>query len=251
MTPITEPQYAIDDIALEYNAEPVVNIFVPQFFEVGNVLTCATPPVGNQVCVPANKYTVIASLGDEATAQAYVNAKAAAELHALTHFKQFFRNILISIPLNAVVSATTISASGLIGTVSKVVLVLNQLNIFDTTTFVYLLLQSPSGQVCEPFGSGGCTNTASAVVLTLDDAALTQMPVCPSGTPLSTGTFRPNSDNPSASLNSPAPAGPYSIPLSTLNGSTPNGVWTLYATSFTTVNHPTLGNGFSLQITTV
>lgn len=243
------PQYAVDDVAWEYNSEPLVILHTPPFFEVGNVQVCNHPLVGAPYCVPAGKYTVVVEEHDQQKAQAYVNAKAQAELAARSHFASISSGP-ITITQNAQVGVTTLPVIGLLGSVTKVVLVLNGLNLFDTSSFVYLLLQSPSGQVCNPFGDGGCTNTASNVLLTLDDAAANQLPVCPSVTPLSTGTFRPNSDN-TSSLFPPAPPGPYAIPLSTLNGSTPNGNWKFYYTSFITTNSPTLPNGITLQITTV
>src|SRR6185436_13010879 len=68
-------------------------------------------------------------------------------------------------------------------------------------------------------------------------------------TAISFGTYRPTDFEPGETLPSPAPAGPYSNTLSSFNGSSPNGVWSLYIQDDFLGSHGSLV-GWSVQITT-
>ncbi len=76
-------------------------------------------------------------------------------------------------------------------------------------------------------------------------------PAIPSGTGLSSGSFRPaNYDSSSTyTFPSPAPGSPYSTDLTKLSGS-PNGAWSLYVTDDTPSDSGVINNGWSIAITT-
>ena len=252
------PQYAIDDIALEFNSEPpIVTVARQTFILVGNVQTCVTPPLSAQICVPANKYTVLASLADFNTAQAYVNGKAQAELNAKTHFGVFTYSNSITFPgvlsPSHIVVGTPLLVTGLIGVVSRVVLLLNPLqHINCADSSMMLLLQSASGQVGLMMYQCGSTSTrVDSINLTLDDTG----PAMPTdlATGLLSGTYRPTALNSITSMHPPAPPAPYVVALSALNGFNPNGTWTLWGENRGGVPLEDLAfpNGFQLQITTV
>ena len=129
-----------------------------------------------------------------------------------------------------------IFVSGASSSVTGVTLSLNQITSNDIQA-TDLLLVGPNGKQFVPFANAGDTSSISAVNVMLSDSAGNALP---SGTPLTSGTFKPGSFTGGAlNFASPAPAGPYdyaatdgaSTFASEFNNSNPNGTWELLAQS--------------------
>ena len=132
---------------------------------------------------------------------------------------------------------SNIIVSGLGGSISKVTLSLN-VN-FSRTNDIDLLLVGPGGQTFVFFSDAGGVTSASNGVITLDDAAATQLPT---GGSIAPGTYKPSDYTSDADVfPAPAPAGPYNMAptagtatfASVFGGTTPNGTWRLFATDDT------------------
>lgn len=139
---------------------------------------------------------------------------------------------------------STIAVSGIVGAVSKVTVTLSNLN-HSFPEDIDLLLVSPAGQKIVLMSDAGGGNPISSRVITFDDSAPGFLP---DSTLISSGTYRPSDYIPSDSYPVPAPAGPYSSTLSVLNGTNPNGTWSLYAVDDTFFNSGVISNGWSLSI---
>ncbi|HEX5734650.1 MAG TPA: HYR domain-containing protein [Blastocatellia bacterium] len=142
---------------------------------------------------------------------------------------------------------STVNVSGMTGTVTKVIVELQNLS----HTFpddIDLLLVGPTGAKTILMSDVGGGTDAINLNITLDDTAATLLPDLG---PLVSGVFKPT--NPSALIAdvfpSPAPAGPYGSTLSVFDVSSPNGTWSLYAVDDTLGDVGTLGN-WCLTITT-
>src|SRR2546427_4810492 len=142
---------------------------------------------------------------------------------------------------------STINVSGTAGTISQVTVKL------DGYTHTYpddvdVLLVSPTGQkvvVLSDAGGGGDINNVS---LTLSDGAAAALP--DSGQIVS-GTFKPTNFGTGDTFPAPAPAGPYGATLSAFNGSSANGVWSLFVVDDAAVDQGAFSGGWTLTITTV
>jgi uncharacterized repeat protein (TIGR01451 family) len=111
-----------------------------------------------------------------------------------------------------------------------------------------MLLVSPAGQkILLMSDVGGGTAIANRNI-TFDDSAGGFLPDSAS---FASGTFRPSDYNAAVDLlfPVPAPAKPYSSALSVLNGTNPNGAWSLYVVDDSTLNNGSISNGWSLSIT--
>jgi len=119
---------------------------------------------------------------------------------------------------------STISVSGVTGTVTKVTVTLAG---FAHTypADVDVLLVGPTGQTLLLMSDVGSVGV-SGLTFTFDDAAPGTLPA--TGT-LSSGTFKPSNYGAGDTFSSPAPAEPYGSALSVFNGLNPNGTWSLYA----------------------
>ena len=88
--------------------------------------------------------------------------------------------------------------------------------------------------------------------VTLSDAAATALTAT---APIVSGTYKPTNVEPGETGNldsfpAPAPAGPYSSPLSVFRGFSPNGTWLLYVVDDGPGDQGSVGSGWSLTITT-
>jgi len=144
---------------------------------------------------------------------------------------------------NAAPYPVTVNVAGMTGTITKLAVRLNGL----THTWpddIDALLVAPGGQAAmfmSDIGGGGDVN---AIDLTFEDGA-----PAASTSQLVTGTVSPTNTTASESLPAPAPTGPYPTPLSTFNGTNPNGTWSLYVVDDASGDSGSLA-GFSLLITT-
>ncbi len=95
---------------------------------------------------------------------------------------------------------------------------------------VDIVLVSPDNKAVKLMGGAGGGNSVSNLRLTFSSAAAADIP---NAGPLTSGTYKPAKYGTStapvnASMPSPAPAGPYSVDLTSLRGINPNGVWSLF-----------------------
>lgn len=138
-----------------------------------------------------------------------------------------------------------ISVSGVPGSVSKVTAQIRQL----THTYppdVGLLLVSPSGRTVELMNGAGAGQPVTNVTLTFDDAAAA---VVPAGM-MTSGSYRPALYDPMRdAYAAPAPAEPYGAALSTFQGDSPNGTWSLYVIDSAVGDAGAINGGWTLTIT--
>lgn len=149
---------------------------------------------------------------------------------------------------------SNISVSGIVGTVTKVVVKLNGLN-HTFPSDADMLLVGPAGQkftiLSDIIGGTDAVN----INYTLDDSAAGLVPS--TGTPVS-GTFRPTNYGTGDLFPAPAPAAPYQFPAtagsatfaSVFNGQNPNGTWSLYVVDDAGLDTGSLTGGWTLEITT-
>lgn len=169
---------------------------------------------------------------------------------------------------------SNISVSGLTGTISDVNVTLRGLTYGDAEgggpPDIDLMVVAPDGKAVMVMSDACGTNAdlnpiAAAVDLTFDDAAAASLPADPAD-PCVTGTYKPiDDDDDGVTLGtafqtedgfpSPAPTPPLTtLPLSTFNGISPNGSWSLYMVddgpSGTSGINGQFAGGWSLSITT-
>jgi uncharacterized repeat protein (TIGR01451 family) len=111
---------------------------------------------------------------------------------------------------------------------------------------IRVLLVSPTGRKALLMARAGGPFTVSNLDLTFDDYATRQLP---DGS-LTTGAYLPTvKDDPTVSLQTPAPEAPYATNLSTFSGDTPNGNWQLYILDAFALDSGSIAQGWSLEIT--
>lgn len=148
---------------------------------------------------------------------------------------------------------SNITVSGLGTSISKVTVTLRRLTHAFQDDAGFLLVGPTGVKVRIMTDCGG--NNAGPVTLTFDDAAAAG-PTC--NAVLVNGIYKPTLGGPSitggsvhpANFPAPAPANPYSLLLSSFNGTNPNGTWSLYVDDDTGSGAGTL-SGWSVTITTV
>ena len=279
---VTKPtQVTIDDIAWEYQLDvPVVKVPVSPVL-VGNDTVCTTTPTG-QACIQANTYTLLSDPSSVDITKAYLNAKAEAALQfALNH--QSLRDMTPRVyPSNVagVVPPTntkwaTLNVSGMVGNITKVIVTLFGYTSHDPCPVedTMFILQSPLGFAPRGVRAGvqfmylvgnplsWATGSYDVTNLTLaftDDATSTLClaPLCSS--PIISGTYQPSSGNPNfGQIYQPPPPSPlvpitaYSTSMSSFNGVSPNGTWTLWGEALTNAGGQFSITGWGLDITTV
>ncbi len=147
----------------------------------------------------------------------------------------------------ASVYPSTISVSGLMGTVTNVAVTLNNLN----HTFpddLDILVVGPTGANLALMSDAGGSIDITNTTLTFDDAAPA---VIADGGPTGFGPVKPSQFVAGDIYPAPAPAASANTTLAAaFNGTDPNGTWSLYIVDDTGVDQGSLGNGWSLTITT-
>lgn len=155
-------------------------------------------------------------------------------------------------PAPATPYPSVINVSGLGGSVSKVVVVLT--NIAHTNPDdVDLLLANPAAKSVVLMSDAGGGSQITNVTLTLDDAAVGFLP---DSTQITSGTYKPSNYLLGDSFPQPAPPPPagnppqYPTALSTFNGASPNGAWSLYAVDDAALDSGRIVRGWYLFLTT-
>jgi len=162
-----------------------------------------------------------------------------------------FSNTNLILILSASTSApypSTINVSGLTGVLSKATATLSSF----THTYprdLDVLLAAPAG-ANTLLMHNAANQAATNLDLTFDDDASSKMPRFGS---LSSGAYQPTAFTPPPVpvFSKPAPAGPYTTNLSSLNGINANGVWSLFVQDDSTGDFGAISNGWSLTLTAV
>jgi subtilisin-like proprotein convertase family protein len=141
---------------------------------------------------------------------------------------------------------STINVSGVTGPVTKVVARLNGLS-HTWPDDLDVLLVSPAGQKVMLMSDGGGGNSISGLTLTFDDEASGALP---DSSAIVSGTYRPTDFAAGETMTAPAPAGPYSTAMSSFNGYSPNGTWSLYILDDQNPDKGSLSGGWTLMINT-
>ncbi len=143
---------------------------------------------------------------------------------------------------------STISVSGMAGTISQVTVTLFGLTHNCPDDLDIVLVGPTNANVLLMSDAGGCPDV-SGVNLTISDSAASPLP---NSTMLTTGTYSPANYTgaDSDALIPPAPAGPYGTALSVFNTLNANGTWSLFVWDDTT-NNSGIFTGWSITITTV
>lgn len=151
----------------------------------------------------------------------------------------------------ASVYPSSIAVSGFNGAVGDVKVTLHGFS-HTYLSDVELVLVSPSGQkVSLMNAAGGSYDFSSAdVTFSADAAGFIPNPTTnPSVNPIPSGTFLPTSGPDIGSMPAPAPLGPYSLQLSSFNGSAANGQWQLYVADFYSIDSGSIAGGWSITLT--
>ena len=113
---------------------------------------------------------------------------------------------------------------------------------------VDVLLVSPAGQKVMLMSDCGGGNARNGVTLTFDSSAASSVP---DSAAVPTGIYKPtNYDTTSDNFPAPAPAAPFSTSLTDLNGTNPNGSWSLYVQDDGAMDSGSITQGWVLSITT-
>jgi subtilisin-like proprotein convertase family protein len=149
---------------------------------------------------------------------------------------------------------STIAVSGLGGSITDVNVTLTNFN-HQFPDDVGVLLVGPTGVAVRLMtDAGGGANLLSDLTLTFDDAAVITVP---DEGPIASTSYKPTagsqnifSDAHPASFAAPAPTGPYSVTLSSFNGTDPTGTWRLFVDDDTAIADGNINGGWSLSIST-
>jgi hypothetical protein len=137
---------------------------------------------------------------------------------------------------------STITVSGMGGTISNLTITLNGVS-HTWAADVDVLLVGPSGQGVVLLSDTGNGNV-SDVTITLSDLA--ESPVPPE--PFDSGTYKPTDYEPGDYFLLPAPPGPYANELAAFKGLSPNGPWSLYVVDDGAPDSGSIAGGWSMQV---
>ncbi|MCL5097165.1 MAG: hypothetical protein M1608_06505 [Candidatus Omnitrophica bacterium] len=142
---------------------------------------------------------------------------------------------------------STISVSGLVGTVSKVTVSLFRVN-HTYPDDIDVLMVSPTGQSLMLMSDSGGGNMITNVTLSFDDFGNASLP---DTNQIVSGVYKPSNYNLGDIFPDPAPSEPYGTTLSVFNGINPNGTWALYVVDDSALDLGSIAGGWSMTITTV
>jgi subtilisin-like proprotein convertase family protein len=141
---------------------------------------------------------------------------------------------------------STITVAGLTGQVTKATVTLNGFA-HSFPHDVSVLLGSPSGTNVLVMSHAGGGHAVNNLMLTFDDAATGLLP---NSNPLTSGTNRPSIYEGPVALPGTGPYSLYQYALSAMDGSDPNGSWSLYVFDDTVGDAGVIASGWTLDLTT-
>ncbi len=157
----------------------------------------------------------------------------------------------ITIPGSGTIGAASpypsnIVVAGAGGVVTDVNVDLNDVS-HNNLRDVDMLLVAPNGATTLLLGDAGNGAPTTDAEITFDDEGGTPIT---STTPITTGTYQPSrvEDDLPDNLPAPAPAAPWGTTLSALDGSSPNGTWSLYVVDDAGGDTGDIGGGWSLTL---
>lgn len=204
-----------------------------------NTAVATVTPGGLATGVSAGTATVTAS---------YSGFNATASLSVSSGTRTFSNTASLSIPDRGPAGTypSTIRVSGMSGTIARVTVTLVRLS-HTNPDDLDILLVGPRGQKVMLMSDAGGSEDVSGIRLTFDDAGAVS---APDKSRLTSAVYRPGNYGSGDTFSAPAPAGPYANTLSVLNGSDPNGSWTLYVVDDQAGNRGSISGGWSLSIST-
>ena len=141
----------------------------------------------------------------------------------------------------------SLSVTGLVGMVDKVRVTVNGVS-HSFPNDLNLLLVGPQGNSVLLMSHTGGGHAVTNLNLTFDGAASDKMP---KSATLRSGTYLPTRYDTDVVFLPPAPATPYGLGLDTLNGTDPNGVWSLFVLDDSKGDSGSISGGYALEITTI
>ena len=143
--------------------------------------------------------------------------------------------------------SSDITVAGLVGTVTNVTVTINNINHTFPDDFDLLLVAPGGSNIILASDIGGSIDVTNTTI-TIDDAAATGIP---DAGPIANGSFKPTNIGTGDTFPAPAPAPSANTTLaSAFGGISPNGVWSLYVVDDLGADMGSIGNGWSLTITT-
>jgi subtilisin-like proprotein convertase family protein len=140
---------------------------------------------------------------------------------------------------------STINVTGMTGNITNITVRLENLN-HTFPADLDIMLVAPNGDNIVLLSDTGGANDVFFGNITFDDAAASTV-----GTTITTGTYQTTRDATADTFPAPAPAVGTNTTLGgAFNGDAPNGTWSLYVVDDAGADQGTLGNGWSLTITT-
>ena len=245
-----------------------VNEGTVTFGDTANDFTCSggnTVPVSNGQATCTTSFSTEGSRNVTANYNGTVNFQTSngsitqtVNNHTVVNGNQFCNQGAITIPSTAGAATpypSNIFVTGL-GTVGSVTVSLSNISSSDIAQ-TDLLLVGPTGAALVPFAGVSNGSTISTLNVTLDDAASSFIPT---GSPLTSGTFKPTSTTGGTSLVFPSPAPALSeinyagtdgtaTLTSTFGNTAANGTWALYAMDNSGNGAATISGGWCVNIT--
>jgi uncharacterized repeat protein (TIGR01451 family) len=142
---------------------------------------------------------------------------------------------------------SSITVTGMVGTVSKITALVSNLY-HPSPDDVDMLLAGPTGATTMLMSDCGGGNFITNVTLTFDDAAASSLP---DSTLVGSGTYKPTNFLVADLVPNPAPSSPWGSTLAAFNGTNPNGLWSLYLVDDLSIYSGALKSGWQLAITTL
>jgi subtilisin-like proprotein convertase family protein len=224
---------------------PDENVFI---FHSGSIFSLTAVPIDGQS--GSTIITVIVSNGVDST-----NASFLLTVNPPGNGTDVFANssnIVIPSIGTATPYPSTINVSGEVGTITNVMVTLHGMS-HTYPGDVNMVLVGPGGQAVVLMSDAVGSSWMDDVTFTLSDKAFYPLPV---SSAVLHGTFKPtdyapNHSDPAYAFPPPAPAPPYTTNLSTFNGISPNGTWSLYVYDGGPGDSGQISGGWSLAISTI
>lgn len=141
---------------------------------------------------------------------------------------------------------SSISVTGLVGSISKVTVMVTNLS-HGSPMDIDMLLAGPDSTSAVLMSDAGGGNFMTNVTLTFDDAAGASLPF---NSAIGSGTYKPTNFGTADLFPVPAPPSPWGSTLSVFNGTNPNGLWSLFVVDDLTIFSGSISRGWRLAITT-